>query len=319
VASNRVVRHTIVALVLFLMALPVEASAMWAAMRRPLAPGLAIAVNFGLLPLFAWGIAIGLGLLPPPLSQSREMVLGILVAATVPSTLASAAVWTRRAGGNDSVAIMVTILTNLSCFLVTPMWLYVMTGQWAGESEALDLGPMIWTLLSLVVLPMTIAQLLRFSARIRSWASAKKIPIGVLAQLGVLSMVTMGSIQSGMQLREAARGQLVLLEVATMIAAVLTVHVVMLYAGIVMARHLRLGRADQIAVGFAGSQKTLMVGLQIAMELGLSVLPMLTYHVGQLLIDTFIADRFREKASVESSNHQNQLDPRDDSCDQPAT
>ena len=33
--------------------------------------------------------------------------------------VASAAVWTRRAGGNDAVALIVTISTNLACFLLT--------------------------------------------------------------------------------------------------------------------------------------------------------------------------------------------------------
>ena len=54
-------------------------------------------------------------------------------------------------------------------------------------------------------------------------------------------------------------------------------------------------RAQQIAVGIAGSQKTLMVGLDIAITYvgGLAILPMVVYHVAQLLADTVIADRLR--------------------------
>ena len=49
-----------------------------------------------------------------------------------------------------------------------------------------------------------------------------------------------------------------------------------------------------VAVGFAGSQKTLMVGLTIALQFGgLTILPMLAYHVLQLLIDTLLANRLR--------------------------
>jgi sodium/bile acid cotransporter 7 len=55
-----------------------------------------------------------------------------------------------------------------------------------------------------------------------------------------------------------------------------------------------LPRKDQAAVAFAGSQKTLMIGLAIAVEFGgLAVLPMMAYHVGQLLVDTLLADRLR--------------------------
>src|SRR5262249_29507311 len=79
-----------------------------------------------------------------------------------------------------------------------------------------------------------------------------------------------------------------------MVAIVLTVHVVVLVCGILLARGLRFTPENQIAVGLAGSQKTLMVGLQISLELGVSVLPMITYHVGQLLIDTIVVDRWRQ-------------------------
>jgi sodium/bile acid cotransporter 7 len=38
-----------------------------------------------------------------------------------------------------------------------------------------------------------------------------------------------------------------------------------------------------------------MVGLEIAIASGLSILPMITFHAGQLFIDTLIADRLREE------------------------
>ena len=65
------------------------------------------------------------------------MSVGILVVGAIPSTLASAAVWTRRAGGNDAVAILGTIVTNLSCFVVTPVWLFQMTGETVRTSSTL--------------------------------------------------------------------------------------------------------------------------------------------------------------------------------------
>ena len=47
---------------------------------------------------------------------------------------------------------------------------------------------------------------------------------------------------------------------------------------------------DRIAIGIAGSQKTLMVGLNTAVELNRSILPMLLFHICQLVFDTLIAD-----------------------------
>ena len=76
-----------------------------------------------------------------------------------------------------------------------------------------------------------------------------------------------------------------------MLAAVLVVHLAALWAGLFLARILGLPRPDQIAVAFAGSQKTLMVGLIVAISLQTTILPMVAYQVLQLLADTLIADR----------------------------
>ena len=48
-----------------------------------------------------------------------------------------------------------------------------------------------------------------------------------------------------------------------------------------------------MAVAFAGSQKTLMVGMKVSLDANFSVLPMVTYHIGQLFIDTLLADWLR--------------------------
>ena len=120
-------RYSVVATVLFLMALPLDAKTMWRTLRRPHAPALGVLMNSLALPALTWLVVATLGV---PLF-GPELSPGLLVAAATPCTLASAAVWTRRAGGNDAASILVTVLTNASCFLVTPFWLLQMTGQQA--------------------------------------------------------------------------------------------------------------------------------------------------------------------------------------------
>jgi sodium/bile acid cotransporter 7 len=58
---------------------------------------------------------------------------------------------------------------------------------------------------------------------------------------------------------------------------------------------MRLPRGDAIAAGIAGSQKTIMVGLEVSAQLGVTFLPMVAFHAGQLLADTAIADRLRQQ------------------------
>lgn len=288
----RAIRYGIVATVLFLMALPLDIRDMWAALRRPGAPLLASAINFGLTPLFAWLLAFGLGSAG---FLTTELRMGLLVAATTPCTLASASVWTRRAGGNDSVAILVTVLTNATCFLITPMWLFIMTGQQA-KAESLELSNMIVRLGLLVVLPMTLAQILRLVYRpVAHWASGHKTGLGVVAQCGVLSMIFLGAIRTGLRISSDGEEPLLLVDFLIMAAAVITVHLTMFAAGMWLARLFRFARKEQIAIGVSGSQKTLMVGLQVGMDLGVSVLPIVVYHVSQLFLDTIIADRIRRR------------------------
>ena len=59
-----------------------------------------------------------------------------------------------------------------------------------------------------------------------------------------------------------------------------------------------------MAVAFAGSQKTLMVGLLMAISLQVSILPMVAYHISQLFIDTLIAERFRAHAAERPAGSQ---------------
>lgn len=286
-ASSRL-RQTLMLTVMFLMAFPLQARTMWNAVQRPRAPLLGVLVNGVVVPLLAWGLYLTLRAGWSGFSQ--DMGWGILVAASVPTTLASAAVWTRRAGGNDSVAILVTLITNLACFLVTPAWLALTIGR----VPHFDPWSMAVQLTLLVVLPLVAAQLLRLAPPIAVWATDRKTPIGVLAQCGVLLMIFLGAVQTGNRLAgdsDAGLGA----NVAVMIVAVLAIHLVSLGVGLRCSRHLGIGRDDAIAVGFAGSQKTTMVGLEVAAQLGVTMLPMVAYHVGQLLADTVIADRLRER------------------------
>jgi len=78
-----------------------------------------------------------------------------------------------------------------------------------------------------------------------------------------------------------------------LVFAAVGIHLAALGLGVITARGIGLNRARQIAVGISGSQKTLMVGLQIAIDCGVSVVPMLVYHLGQLTLDTLIAQRWK--------------------------
>lgn len=285
VAEARWLRDGVVATVLFVMALPLDAQSMLGAIKRPGGALLGFAINLGLAPLAAWIISWGL---------RADAAAGLFVAATTPCTLASAAVWTRRAGGNPATAIWITLLTNGVCFFVTPLWLKFLLGAKA-SGATIDAGGMAGKLAVLVVAPMAAAQLLRLYRPFAVLATRRGKSLSVLAQGGVLTMVLIGAIKTGEKLSQQSGGEVFAAwDWATLIAAVVGLHMGLLALGYAIARALRMPREDRIAVGIAGSQKTLMIGLQVALDCGLSILPMVAYHVGQLVLDTPIADRWRK-------------------------
>ena len=116
-------QYAVVFTVLFLMAVSLSLKALSSGIRRPRGTLLAVAMNYGVLPLILWAVTCLLG--NPEFKGLRD---GLLVIAVTPCTLVSAAVWTRRAGGNDSIAIMVTLVTNLLCFVIAPLWILLFFG-----------------------------------------------------------------------------------------------------------------------------------------------------------------------------------------------
>lgn len=282
-AESSVLRNSVVASVLFLMALPLETQVVGKTLRRPWAALLGSVVNMGIMPPLAWAMS---GLV------RSELSTGVIVAAAAPCTLASAAVWTRRAGGNDAAAILVTLITNATCFLTTPAWLLLLTRK----QTSLEMGDLIWQLGVLVVLPMAAGQLVRLSPRVATWATARRAACGILAQIGILVMVLVGATQCGIRLKSTELGALLSwLDGIGLIAVVSGLHLAGVATGVTLGRGFAFSRPDRIAVAIAGSQKTLMVGIYIAVEYfgGVAILPMVAYHVGQLVIDTVLADRWR--------------------------
>lgn len=286
-ADAKWLQRGIVITVLFLMALPLQPQDLARSLRRPAPALLACGISMGLLPLGAWLLSC---LLTEPLGT------GLQVAAVVPCTLASAAVWTRRAGGNDAAAILVMLITNATCFVITPLWLTVMSGRTV-QSPELSFSRMSLQLGLLVVLPMAVAQASRLWRPMAALADRRRVLLGGLAQCGILSMVFLGAIHSGLGLRRDGAGGLTPADLAAMLAAVLALHLAAMWIGARLARIFQMPRGDQIAVAFAGSQKTLMVGLVVAISTQTTILPIVAYQVLQLIVDTVIADRMRRQAA----------------------
>lgn len=273
-------------LILFLMAWSLDTRRLQDSLRAPLPVLLGTTINIGLIPCLAWPVS----LLPWP----EDFRLGLLITAAVPCTLATASVWTRKAGGNDAVSLLVTLVTNLTCVVLTPLWL-----SWTvSRTAALDPFPMIRNLSLAVLLPTLLGQLARRPAWGHRLALSYSRQIGLAAQLLVLTMITAAAVRGG----EALRGQTLWptpIMGFWLAAACAGLHVAGMLAAAGAGTVFRQSREDRIAMLFSGSQKTLPVALLLAADPSLVgggiypfiTFPMLTFHALQLVIDTAVVQR----------------------------
>jgi sodium/bile acid cotransporter 7 len=282
------------ALILFLMSFTLDNSRIIAAIRSPKAVIWASIINAGIIPLLAWPM---MALQPIP-----DFRIGLMIAASVPCTMAAASMWTRSAGGNDAISLLVTTITNGLCFLVAPFWL----GLASGEQLDLAAGQMMLPLIIGSFIPIVIGQLVRFCGPIARSADRHKSTFSNVAQGCIALQILWVCITAGPEIsRGVAEGDQqgwLMAGLAWFSCTVL--HVIGLILGAAGGKWIGYPREDRIAAAFAASQKTLPIGILIARDpallgrLGLpfAVFPMLMYHVTQLVIDTLIVEFIKPKA-----------------------
>ena len=294
----------VTAIVLFLMSFSLDSGQLGAAFRSPAPVLWASLVNLGLVPLLAWPLM--------SIQLSPDLAYGLMISASVPCTMAAASVWTRQAGGNDAISLLVTVVTNGACFLLTPFWLGLATPA----TVHLDPGEMIVTLAVSVLVPTAAGQLVRQIPGPGHFARRFKRPISATAQMFILSIVFTAASKAGMQL--GARGsQINVAGVAIVWASCVIVHIAAMVVGVAGAKAFGFRPADRLAVAFACSQKTLPIGLLIATHPSMfgnpnllgpgrgvpfTLVPMLLYHASQLFIDTAAADWYSAKKRAEASD-----------------
>lgn len=276
--ADRIPGDTLVAAILIAMSAPLD-------LRKALRGRhalTAVAVGAGVNALAAGPLAwVAGGMLAPPLA------VGLVVAALAPCTQASAAIGTRRGGGNEGVALAVTLVTNLSSFVTIPVGTWLLLGS---EHRVEPMG-LATRLLAIVVLPVAVGQAIRLAPVCRLGCDRWRRELGLAAQGGLLAMVFVGAVRCGELLEDPAT-RLGPAEWGALVLAAGGVHVALFALGWRLARLGGAEPGDALAAAVAGSQKTLAVGLGVALEFGpLAVLPMIVYHALQLTLDAYLVGR----------------------------
>lgn len=136
-----------------------------AVLRRPRRVGLGMALQFGVMPLAAWGIGMALGL-------PAELVAGLVLVGASPGGTASNVVC-YLARGDVALSITLTAASTLLAVVATPLltWLYV------GQQVPVPVWDMLLSVAKIVLLPVMLG------VAVNTWAGGRIAPVKELFPL----------------------------------------------------------------------------------------------------------------------------------------
>jgi sodium/bile acid cotransporter 7 len=244
---------------------------------------LLLASTFVMFPLIGIGLHAALpGALPAPLWT------GMLFLCVLPSTVQASIAFTSIARGNVAVAVCAAAFSNLLGVVITPLLASALLGTEGGISLG-QLG----RIASELLLPFVAGQMLqpwlgRWAARHKALLQATDRAAIVLTVYSSFSAAIIG----GLWQRVAPLQLALLLGLCLLVLAL----VLVLTRG--AARLLGYKTAEEIAIVFVGSKKSLASGVPMAKIIfppavaGAVILPVIIFHQAQLLACTLIARRY---------------------------
>ena len=280
----RAVSFWAIALLFFLYGAKLSTASIAAGLTNWRLQGGALLITFALFPLLALGLAALAGPLLGPVLAAGLIYIGCL-----PSTVQSAIAFTSLARGNVAGAVCAASISNLVGVVLSP----VLVGVLMTSGGPVEIhGDAMWKIVQQILLPFFAGQLAR--PLLATFLDRHK-PLVTLYDRGVILLIvyvafsagTIGGIWSAV-----GPGVLVGL-----------IGVILVFLGLAMAGTVALGRLasmtaeDKVALFYCGSTKSLATGLPMAgllfagQEVAMIVLPLMLYHLIQLMICAALSQR----------------------------
>ncbi len=244
-----------------------------------------LACTFVLFPL--------LGLLFKPLAHALltpQLFVGLLFLCALPSTVQSSIAFTSMAGGNVPAAVCAASLSSLLGVFLTPLLMGLLVGTQGAMADP-------WTAIGKILLQLLVPFLAGHFLRpwIGAWVERHR-PVLRWTDQGTILLVVYtafsASVIEGLW-RDTPLPALLGVAVAAAVLLALAMGLITF-----IARRLGFNRADEIAIVFCGSKKSLATGVPMAKvmfaggSLGAIVLPIMLYHQIQLIVCAFVAQRY---------------------------
>jgi predicted Na+-dependent transporter len=252
---------------------------------------ISLGMTYGAAPILA-GLA-GYALFGP----DHELFKGLVLVGSTASTISSAIVYTRMAGGNHALSIVISNLSSVLSVVLTPALVGILL---QGVDVQVPVMEMVVTLAICVLLPVAGAQVL--SRACPKTTLLWRPTAALLSQIGILVVIFSTVCKTFYRADPAFRPEAdpafltELLKAGPWLAlASLAIYVFLSRASYGVARRAGLSAPDSVAVSYASAQKTLAATVVLAENYftPLAALPMIIYHVVQLLYGTYDGERLR--------------------------
>lgn len=253
---------------------------LWENLNRPGPILVAAVLNLLLAP---W-LALLVGLL---FDVPEGILIGLVVTTAVPTTLSSAMIIAQQAGGNATLALVLTIVLNVLGVATTPLMV-----DWTlsfGADLQLSYWDLLIKLVLLVLVPLVVGYGLK---KLLSWEAGGWL--SYVASTCVILFVGMMISQNADSLHELA-----LFDLGLLLGLALMIHLALLGLGLGAGRLLGQDGASRLTMGLIVGQKTLPVAFTVLFALEASGVPpeliaeaavvAVLFHLLQIILDSVLA------------------------------
>jgi len=289
-----VLKTASIALLFFLQGVRLERAAIIQGMTHWRLQLLTLTSTFVLFPLLGFALYLSV-----PGFLSESLWVGVLFLCALPSTVQSSIAFTSIARGNVPAAVCAATASNLLGIVITPLLVAILLKR---HGEISPLGQIEQIVMQLLV-PFIAGQIagrwlrpwVRRHASILSFTDRGSI---VLVVYAAFSAAAIAGAWSALKPIELAK----ILGLSALFLAI-----VLLFTRFT-SRALGFAKADEIAVVFCGSKKSLVTGVPMANILfpasvvGLVILPIMMFHQLQLMVCAFLARRYAQRDEVDSAS-----------------
>ncbi|PIJ51548.1 hypothetical protein BL250_03510 [Erwinia sp. OLTSP20] len=240
-----------------------------------------------------------------PVEVSNDIYTGFLYLCILPATVQSSIAFTSLAGGNVAAAVCSASASSLLGVFVSPLLVGLLMNIHQ-HSSAMSSLEQIGKIMLQLLLPFVLGHLAR--RWIGQWVERHR---GLIAQTDQSSILLVVYTAFSEAVVNGIWHQVGVDTLFWILAGSLLLLITVLTINLLACRLFGFSRPDEITVLFCGSKKSLANGVPMAnilfpaATIGIIVLPLMIFHQVQLMVCSFIAQRYKkvgQKAAQQQKN-----------------